>query len=202
MDSLLFVVLFFVNLIITFLNGRAVGLAWVEAMHAGGCAKVMVISGYVMTAAGVTWCLAVIVFPLLVVIPPLFGFPAMPQSMVEFSASLVMLVLFFEVLTSGLFILVDNWAEVYRSKGSSGMGRAFWNSFAYAHNSASAINSMGEIMGSILHGVSEIFGNDDDDNDGAWVGLAILIFLALVCSGFLIAWMIVKHYAGSRELPE
>jgi hypothetical protein len=186
------VLVWVLNLGISFWNAYAVGRAWVETKHAGGWPRFMAWMGAVMSACGFTWCYLL----LLALIAYWVEWLTQPQ--IEAMMSLGYILLIPGILFSGLMITIDSWAQAYRRRTLGSFGTAAYNTFAQIHNTYHAISGMGQAF----RGLTDFFGGSgdsrrrDNDNSGAVLLVILLVLLALF-GGILTTAAIIRRVAGS-----
>jgi hypothetical protein len=192
-------VVWLVNMFISWVNARTVGLMWVETKEMGGWSRFMTWMGAIMSASGFTWCYLVIL---------LFGgyyaqfsflkpnqAPYIGVEALKAGFALGYLIIVPGILFSGLMIWVDSLVQAWRRRDLSSMGIAAWNTFAQVHNTYGAIRG----VPGAWDAVGDFFGGKDK-KDGSVV-ILLLVILALL-GGILTTWGIVLHYAGTRPLPQ
>jgi hypothetical protein len=97
-------------------------------------------------------------------------------------------------LFSGYAIMLESWADAYRNRTLGSMGRAAWNTYANIHNTYSAVKDM-------PGAISQVFKAFTGGKKGAQ-GLVLLLAIACVLSGFIIAGVIVWRVSASYALPK
>jgi hypothetical protein len=190
--SALIILLWLINLGISWWNARVVGLDWVESKHLGGWIRFMTWMGWLMSALGFTWCYVI----LLALLARGLGY--VDDQTMERTISLGYLILLPGILMSGLFIWIDSAVRAWRQRDLPSIGIAAWNTFAQVHNVYAAVKG---IRGASKSVASLFRSADVDDIKGAAVAAAVLVVMAAFAGGFLTTEMIRRHYAASRPLP-
>jgi hypothetical protein len=190
--SALIILLWLINLGVSWWNARVVGLDWVESKHLGGWIRFMTWMGWLMSALGFTWCYLVVLALLA------RGLGYVDDRTMEATISLGYLILLPGALISGLFIWIDSFICAWRTRDLPSIGIAAWNTFAQVHNTYAAVRGVGGAAKS----VGSLFSSTAPDNiKGAAIVTAVLIVVATFAGGFVTTEMIRRHYAASRPLP-
>lgn len=184
------VLFFFLNLVISFLNAWGVGKTWPETKAAGGWGHFMNWMAAIMSAVGFTWCYTV-----------LFGGIAgpllhkLPEAYLEKLYSLAYVVIILPLIGSGIAITINSWAHFWRERSFANGAIAGYNTFADIYNLYGAV----EALPSVWDNVKDLLFGDDDDN-GPWARIAIVLALLAVLSGILTTYLIVRTTAKSAAL--
>jgi hypothetical protein len=188
------VLIWALNLGISFWNAYAVGRAWVETEHAGGWPRFMAWMGAIMAACGFTWCY------LLLLAFIAYWAEWLTLMQIEAMINLGYILLVPGVLFSGLMITVDSWAQAYRRRTLGSFGTAAYNTFAQIHNTYHAIGDLGQAFHGVAAFVTGSRDRDgkDSDNSGAILLVILLVLLALF-GGVLTAAAIIRRVAGSDQ---
>jgi hypothetical protein len=196
--SIWVVLIWVLNLGISFWNAYAVGRAWVETKHAGGWPHFMAWMGAIMSASGFTWCY------LLLLALVAYWAEWLTTDQVGAMINLGYVLLIPGILFSGLMITVDSWAQAYRRRTLGSFGTAAYNTFAQIHNTYNAISGMGQAF----RGLTAFFQGSgdsrrkDSDNSGAVLLVILLVLLALF-GGILTTAAIIRRIAArGGPLPE
>lgn len=184
------------NMSISFWNARVVGLAWVETKAVGGWHRFMAWMGATMSAAGFSWCYTIF----LAVAAHHFKYIDARALEVSLQLGYVLLVPF--ILFSGYAITLDSWAEAYRRGGWVNYGAATWNTAASLHNTYSAVRGFGPAFSSVADFFSGSGSKSSSSSSKKQGGqeAVILIAIAAISAGIITTAVIVKSYAGSRQL--
>jgi hypothetical protein len=174
-----------------------VGKAWVETKHAGGWPRVVAWAGAVMSASGFSWCYLIILTYVA------YGLGFLDADHVMTALYLGYIILIPGVLSSGMVITLDSWAQTYRRTTLLNIGRAAWNTYAQIHNTFHAIGNMDKALGTVLDAMKSKSSGGSDKKGGAVVFILVflLVMLALV-SGVLTTAAIIYRVAGTTPLPE
>ncbi len=184
------VLLCIINLVISFTNARAVGLAWCETKAIGGWPRLLVWCGAIQSAIGFTMVYMVIAVTLLLATGKMT--PESAQQLADF----IYLMIIVPALGTGFIITIHSWIAVARERSLKTMGVAAWNTFASVHNAYGAYKSFGaafDSVGKVLIGEGK-----DRKKDANIILLAILVLLL----GVATTTAIVRRYAGTMEVPE
>ncbi len=197
-------IVWIINLGISWLNARTVGVTWVETKQIGGWQRFMAWMGAIMSASGFTWCYLVVL--LFGAYYAQFSFlhpgqpPILSQRAISDGFSLGYLLIIPGILFSGMMIWIDSLVQAWKRRDLPSIGTAAWNTYAQMHNTYEAFSG----IGSALNGVGDLFSGDDDDGKGKLGLLAILIIVGLVLlaisGGILTTMTIIRHYAATRPL--
>lgn len=177
-------IIFFMTLFTLFIsiaNAYATGTNLPYAKQEGGFAKLVTISGGVMTGIGFSMVIAVLII-VLGSITHLISH----QTLVAFERFFPALIII-PLVISGFFITIQSWKQVF-VKNQGGWERA-GNIMAAGYNTFAEINNIMEIPGIFKNA----FSRDDDDKDAGVAGLAIA--LIAVASGFIIAYKLINFFA-------
>lgn len=199
--------IWFLNFGISWWNARVTGLVWVETKQIGGWQRFMTWMGGVMSASGFSYCFLILLlfgsyyaqFSFLEPNQP----PVLTERLVLDGFSLGYVLLIPGILFSGMMIWIDSLVEAWKRRDLPSMGVAAWNTYAQVHNTYEAFSG----MGNALEGAGDLFKgggrNNSKDKGGALMVLLVvaLVVLAIV-GGTLLTITIVRHYAGTRPLPE
>lgn len=196
MTAVLIVFVWLLNFGISIWNAYAVGLAWVEAKHAGGWPRAMAWAGAVMSACGFSWCYLIV----LVVVAN--GLEWLPLDDVLLALRLGYILIIPGVLVSGLMITLDSWARAYRTRRVADIGVAGWNTYAQIHNTFHAIRDLDTAFGSVIDALGGGGSSGKKKNDGAALVLVFVIVVVALLSGVLTTMVIVSRVAGNNELPD
>lgn len=195
---LIIAIIWIINLGISWLNARTVGLMWVETKYIGGWKRFMAWMGAIMSASGFTWC-----YLLVLLLGAYYLQPVDPDKsqlltpdMIQGGFALGYIIILPGILFSGMMIWIDSLVQAWKRRDARSIGTAAWNSFAQMHNMYSAMKGMPEVWKSI--------GKLTDKGSGKSKGVIlifILVLLALV-GGVLTTWSIINRYAGTRPLKQ
>ena len=171
-------------------NAYVTGKVWVEAKHAGGYYRFMAWMGYLMASLGFSWDIMFALGLFLV------GAGKVDHEQVQlfFNIGYVLMVPGF--LFSGYAIMFQSWANAYRNRTVPNMGVAAYNTYANLHNTFNAVHNFSKAFTSILKSFTK--GSGKNKANGMILFLAVLC----VCSGFILAGLIVWRVAASdTEVP-
>jgi hypothetical protein len=192
------------NLGISFWNARACGLAWIETKVVGGWYRFMVWMGAIMAAVGFTWC------ALLPISIGAFYFQYINAEQFKIAIEIGYVIIIPFALFSGYAIMIDSWAQAFRSGKVMDYGVAVYNTAANLHNTYDAWQSFGPAVGDIFNFFSgsgsskKKSSSSDDDDKGAGGMIVVAIVVLSLAIGIIATVAIIRSYAGSRpqELPE
>lgn len=177
------------NLGISFWNAYAVGTSWVESKHAGGWRRFIAWCGAIMTDIGFTWCILILIG----LGANQAGWLTEDATQLLFNIGYVLIIPF--LLFAGWALTFDSWARAYRERGSANLGVAGWNTFASSYNTYNAVTSLGDVVEKIL----DELGKMSKNKDGAQLALVILLLLVSVGMGTLITYWLINRYAAQDE---
>jgi hypothetical protein len=190
--------LFILNLGISWLNAWGCGKTWNETKSVGGFPHFMNWMGAIMAAVGFTWCYLVVI--------GLIG-PHIPieqdDGTTEMLMTMEMQKAFFDLgyiaiiipcIGSGLAITVHSWGVFWRRRTFADGAVAGYNTFAEVHNIYSAVRH----LPGAIDNVGDFF-RSDDSSDGK--GTIVLILAAVaILGGVLTTYFIIKNTAKSTAL--
>jgi len=194
MATALIMLVWLLNLGISFWNAYASGLAWVEAKHQGGWPRVMAWSGAIMSACGFSWCY------LLILACAAYGLEWITYDHVQIALSIGYILIIPAILASGMTIMLDSWARVYRVRMVRNIGSAAWNTYAQIHNTFGAVTTLDNAFGMVMSS----FDSEDSDSknsNSSLIVVFILVILALL-SGYFTTAAIINRVAGNDPLPD
>lgn len=192
MEGLLIAFVWLLNFGISWWNSYAVGSAWTEARAAGGWPRFMAWMGAIMAASGFTWCY------LLVIAGGAYALHLIPLMGFKFAMAIGYIMIIPGLLFSGLMITVVSWARAYREGGVLNYGVAAYNTYAQYHNTASAIQGMGQAFGDVFDGVKGI--GDSDEPKGALVLIGLILAVIAAAAGIITTVCLIKKYSASAPL--
>jgi hypothetical protein len=194
MGAALVILVWLLNFGISIWNAYAVGLAWVETKHAGGWPRFMAWMGAIMSASGFSWCY------LIILAFAAHGLGWLTLDDVSLMLQVGYILLIPGILFSGMMIMLDSWARVYRTRKITDIGIAAWNTYAQIHNTYHAIRDFDKAFGSVVDSLRSK-GTDRKGGGAALVVVFVLVILALL-SGVITTAVIINRVAGSQQLPE
>jgi hypothetical protein len=178
------------NLGISWLNCYVLGGIWAESRALGGFSRVLAWCGAVQSAIGFSSVIGAAVGY------ALFVTGHLPPKVAVGAASLWYLLIIIPAIGTGLIITVQSWVVAFRTRSILDMGSAAYNTFAMAHNIASAANGG---ISDALAGVGKLF--DGEDGDGAMVVLAIALVAVSLGGGIVLTALLIRKYAGRLPVP-
>lgn len=186
LETFMFFILFIINLVISAYNAWSVGKSWADVQAIGsGWQKIVVISAFIMSGCGFTWCY-LIVFALIG-----NGLGYLDMETVTMVLYLGYAVIILPVLGSGAAIWIDSVTTAYRHRDLGSVGTAAWNTFAQAHNTYRAIRD----LGTVLKALGQFF-KGGRSKGKAQLLVIVLVVIALLL-GFITTYVIVMMSAGS-----
>ena len=192
---LIFAILFFTNLGISWYNAKLCGRVWAEAKALGGWPWFLAWCGAVMAACGFTDCYLILLGSIA------HGLGYLPEKYLELSFKLGYLLTLLPVLGSGLVIWANSLILAWRERDLKSAGFAAWNTLAMAHNAFDAVTSAPEAFNDLL----EAFANRKSGGDSDWgkgdtenklLFLAVLLALFALFAGVMTTVLIIKAQAG------
>lgn len=192
------VLIFFINLAISWVNAWGCGATWDSTKAKGGIVHFMNWMGVVMAACGFTWCYMAVFGYVGTLIPitneetglsePLLN-PVMLQAFYDIG----FLVIVPPILGSGIAITVASIRQFARSRNLGDGAVAGWNTFAQVHN----VHTVVKEAPSAFDRVSDFFA----DSDGYGRIVVLLVVLA-VAGGILTTYGIVQMKRRSVRVHE
>lgn len=174
------------NLIIVAWNIYTIGNTWVEARHASGWMRFVVWAGAFMTAMGLTWNI-IIVEAFIASI-----FEILNPAEIGALLNLGYIVVIPGILLGGYAVTFDSWARGYRARVITDLAPAGYNSFASMYNTYHAIEGIPDAFGKVC----EVF---FDDEDGAKIGLVLLLVTIALLGGVIITAAGIWYFAARDE---
>jgi hypothetical protein len=172
---------------ISILNAWGCGRSWNETRANGGFVHLVNWSAAIMSAIGFTWCYTLIFGYLGVTIPVehtvnghLVTQPYLTADTYQAFLELNYMVLVIPLLGSGLIILINSWAKLWRERTFGNVAETAWNSYAMYSNVYDAFEVGGDV------------GGDWDVDEGGAIGLIVLIAIlfALLGGCFTTYWIL------------
>ncbi len=185
-ELLITLVLLLINAAISAFNAWSVGRSWADVKASGsGWQKIVVVSAFIMSGCGFTWCYLII-----------FGFIANGMGYLDPDTVVAMLqlgylVVILPILGSGLAIWIDSVSTAFRRRDLGSVGTAAWNTFAMAHNTYSAVRN----IGGILKALGKFFKGGSGKGKAQLLVIALVILALLL--GFITTYVIVMVSAGN-----
>lgn len=176
------------NLMICLWNCYAIGKSWIYTRQIGGFAHIANWMGYLMTVAGLCFC---------ILIPEALiarEFEWISARAAEVLVKAGYVVFGGVIVFAGLFVWVDSVAHAVKDRSLTSVASAGWNSFAQASNMIDYARNVQDCSGDVL----AFFSSDDGHDDNSHT-LVALLFLLAVAGGWLIAHAITSHLVR-REL--
>lgn len=180
------VLLWLLNLVISFLNAWGCGKSWTETRHFGGMAHFMNWMGAIMAACGFTWCISLVECFIASQCHHMVNghsVPYLTPVQVMAVASAGYLVIIGPVLGSGLAITIHSWVVFARRRSFANAAIAGYNAWADLYNTIEAFHDVPLAW----KGVSK--GWNSSDSDGKGTILLLVVFAAL--AGILLTYTII-----------
>lgn len=202
MDSMLFILVMFLNVGISTWNCYAIGMCWKDVMALGsGFEKLLVWSAVIQSTVGFS-------LPVLLLLTKIafwsMTFAQEPMFSAEESEIIMKgifsfwwLLVIFPVLGSGLAIWAHSVREAYLRRDFKSIAIAGWNTFAEVTNAISAFRNMGGALGD----VSEFFSlvKEADGVKGKVIAFFFVLVIISLVAGYMIAIGLVKYFAEKSE---
>jgi hypothetical protein len=177
--------LLIINLLISAYNALVVGRSWADVKAIGSTwQKIVVISAFVMSGCGFTWCY-LIIFGLIAI-----GLGILDTESIAAMIELGYVAIILPILGSGLAIWIDSVSTAYRRRDLGSIGTAAWNTFAQAHNTYSALTNLGPILKSL----GGFFKGGNSKSKGQLI-VIVLVVIALLL-GFITTYVIAMKSAS------
>lgn len=195
-SPILLVLILLLNVGISFWNARVAGLIWPERGIHGTFVWLVVWSAVIQSAVGFS-------MPCVIALAWLAGEAGLLDSAgMRAVGALWYLAVILPILGTGFIITAHSWMVAYRERSLMSMGLAAYNTAATAHNTYSAVSSIGEmfgVLGDALKGSS----SDSDSNKSGVLVLLVIVAIVVVSLGLgiLATRAVVLHYAGKLDLP-
>ena len=200
------VLLWFVNLLISWFNAWGCGKTWAETRANGGMPHFMNWMGAIMSASGFTWCYTILACLLGGGITHTVDcrvVPYLTQAQVEAVAGLGYMVVILPILGSGLAITLHSWGVFWRRRSFGSGAVAGWNTFAQGSNiyhAAQDIPRVWEMLGGFFGGKSKSSDNSDSNGTKLVILLAVCSALAGVLTTYTILTTTARATARDRSL--
>jgi hypothetical protein len=203
MDAVLLVGVLILNVLISIWNCYAVGTAWKDTMAMGTTfEKVLLWSGVIQSGVGFSMPILILLGLGFVAIATGGAEPALTTAeateLLEGMFSLWYIAVIFPILGSGLAIWAHSVRTAFRERDLGSFAVAGWNSYAQVHNTLSAMNNLGGAFGD----VGKLFGSalgGKGDGKGKLVALVIVLVIIALVAGFMIAFSLVRYFAGREQ---
>jgi hypothetical protein len=188
---------------LSWLNAYVCGRSWEESKACGGIIRLLVWCTAVQSAIGFS---SILILALIYVVHDnLPGY--FTDVYYKGAISLWYMTIIFPMIGAGLAITVESWVAVYRDASLLRLSNAAWNTFAEIHNTAKAIESMGDAFSAVSDALSSPFNSSSDSNGDGTVAIAGLMLMVVVVSfalvgGALITAAIIRYYSGTVPLPD
>jgi hypothetical protein len=191
------VLVWFLNLVISWFNAWGCGKTWVETRANGGMPHFLNWMGAIMSASGFTWCYTLLACALGGGITHTVDgrvVPYLSAEQVGAVAGLGYMMVIVPILGSGLAITLHSWGVFWRRRSFGSGALAGWNTFAQASNIYHATQDIPRVWdmldGFFFGGKSK---SSDSNNHGAAVVILIATFAAL--AGVLTTYTILSSTA-------
>lgn len=186
METLAILGLCLLNLVIGWLNCRSVGSIWQESKALGGFIRVLAWCGAVQSVVAFSSVLILI----LAGGAHLAGL--LPLKYANAAVSLWYLLVIIPALGTGLVITIHSWIVAWRERSILSYGEAAWNTFAMGSNIYNALSDVPDAFGA----VSSLF--SDSDDEGALIGLVLLVVAIALGGGVLLTFSLIRRYAAAN----
>lgn len=188
------VVVWFLNILISWFNAWGCGKTWAETRASGGMPHFLNWCGAIMSASGFTWCYTILACLLGGGVTHTVDgkvVPYLSEAQVQAVAGLGYMIVILPILGSGLAITLHSWGAFYRRRSFGSGAVAGWNTFAQAsnmYNAAQDIPKVWDMLGSFFGGKGK-----SSNNNGA--ALVILIAVCALLAGILTTYTILTSTA-------
>jgi hypothetical protein len=193
------VVLWFLNMVISWFNAWGCGKTWAETRAAGGMPHFMNWMGAIMSASGFTWCYTILACVLGAGITHEVDGKVVPYlgpDAVAAVAGLGYMMVIFPILGSGLAITLHSWGVFWRRRSLGSGAIAGWNTFAQASNLYSAAQDIPRVWDML----GDFFGSKKSSSSGSdknGAVLVVVIALFALLAGVLTTYTILTATARS-----
>lgn len=175
------VVLWFVNILISWFNAWGCGKTWTETRAAGGMPHFLNWMGAIMSASGFTWCYTLLACLLGGGVTHTVDgrvVPYLSEAQVQAVAGLGYMMVILPILGSGLAITLHSWGVFYRRRSFGSGALAGWNTFAQASNMYSAAQDIPRVW-KMLDG---FFGGKSKSSDNNTTPATLIVLLIAACA--------------------
>jgi len=192
------ILIWFINFGISWFNAWSCGRSWNETKHFGGFLHFMNWMGAVMSASGFTWCYLVIAVTLGGQIPMEQDdgtmAPALTPEMIQATADLGFILIYFPIVGSGIVITVQAWAAAWKRRTALNMGVAAWDTFAMVYNIRQGFVHIPSMWGRL----GDFFGSKGSSSSDSKSSQTIVVFIviAVALAGILTTYAIITTVAG------
>jgi hypothetical protein len=194
------VLLWFLNMVISWFNAWGCGKTWAETRANGGMPHFLNWMGAIMSASGFTWCYTVLACVLGGGITHTVGgrvVPYLSQAQVGAVAGLGYMMVIFPILGSGLAITLHSWGVFWRRRSLGSGAVAGWNTFAQVSNIYNAVQDIPQVWdmlgGFFGFGSKSKSTDSSSDKNGTVLVIAIAAFALL--AGVLTTYTILTSTA-------
>jgi hypothetical protein len=172
-EFILIALLLIWNFGVSIWNAYAVGSSWARVEANGGTfGKLMLWSGWIMSAIGFTWTYLFIIGYVL------YAFGKVDQEAINAMFSLGYLIIVIPALGSGLLITLNSWRIALQERSMGNTAVAMYNTSAQFYNSYRALSAIPEALESTVKFFAEI-GAESKGNSkskGQMIIIAAIIF--------------------------
>jgi hypothetical protein len=193
LEWILAIVLLIVNFAISCWNAYTVGSSKGYANGLGVWTKILLYSGWIMSAAGFTW-----VYMFLLGIAA-YSMGYLDEVALKVTFELGYLVIIFPVLGTGIIITLQSWINAWKRRSTVDVGVAVWNTSAQAYNSFRAISAIPEALGDVIKFFAESGGSSRGRGKGAGGVIVVVIVLLALFGGILTTHLIVRWASERAE---
>lgn len=189
MEALIVVLLFMLNIGISFWNAYACGSYWTESKIVGGWTRVITWCGLAMAACGFTWAYLMI-FALIGV-----GTKVLTPAWGETMLKLGYLLLILPILGSGLGIWIHSLVNAFRRRSFGSIAVAGWNTSAQLYNTWQAARTVPGFVEDVIEAFTSKKGRSSSKDAG---GILVLIFVILALAAGTITTIVIARWADQK----
>lgn len=188
------IILFFINLFISWNNAWVGGKNMREASAGGWFPWILNWSAIIMSGVGFTWCYTLALIGLGHAVGKL------DYTQVDLGLKLGYVIIVPALLSTGFVITIHSWIVFFKQPSLGGGLTVAWNTYAQVSNTMNAVNffpkAFGDVMGSMGKG-----SKDSKDGQAKIAMLTIMLVVLALALGVLTTRYIVLTAAGKPALP-
>jgi len=199
------VVVWFVNILISWFNAWGCGKTWAETRAAGGMPHFLNWMGAIMSASGFTWCYTLLACLLGGGVTHTVDgrvVPYLSEAQIQAVAGMGYMMVILPVLGSGLAITLHSWGVFYRRRSFGSGAVAGWNTFAQASNMYHAAQDIPRVWGMLggFFGGKSKSGSSDSNGSKLVILIAACALLAGILTTYTILTSTARATARDRSL--
>lgn len=178
-----------INFAISWLNCWSVGGIWAESKALGGIVRLLAWCAAIQAAIGFSSVFGCLVGAIA------YHFHYLPPRAADAAASLWYALVVVPILGTGMIITIESWIFAFRERSLLSLGISGWDTFAQLHNTADAIDGIGDAMSNVVGFFTE------DGESGVLTAIVIGLVLFALASGVTLAATLISFYSGRLPVP-